>query len=164
LKIFIKMGVAEDSINFVDNNNRVIGWNAEQICCENHQCRLTSTMPTVKVHTDGAVVDDVDDMTEEEEERHRKGERIFRQTEMIEVNDVVIDFNELENVVIDLPSFNIDPDFFERIGKGVVFRLIGEGKYGSEERFVVLENYHNGYYAHGFSLSVGGLRKFGGAL
>jgi len=163
LKIFIKMGVAADSINFVDNSNRVIGWNAEQICCEYHHCRLTSTMPTAKFLPDDAIVEDVEDMTEEEAERHMKGEQIVRKTEMIEVNNVVIDFSGLENVVIDLP-FSIDPDFFERIGKGVVFRLIGEGKCGSEEMFVVLENYHNGYYAHGFSLSVGGLRKFGGAL
>lgn len=165
MKIFVKTGVASDSVNFVDENNCVIGWNAEQICCENHRARLTSTMPTVKVHPEGAIVDDVYDMTEEELKRHKNFETVYRPLESIEVTDVVIDFNGLVSGVIDLPSFRIDPDFFERVRGAVVFRLIGEGKWGgTEELFVVLENYHNGYYAHGFSLKVGGVTKIGGQL
>jgi hypothetical protein len=132
MKIFIKTGVAPDSINFVDEENRVIGWNAEQICCENHSARLTATMPTLEGNS-------------------------------VKITNAVLDFNALENTTMDLPSFRIDPEFCKRMHGTVVFRLVNEQE-DTDELFVVLENYHNGYYSHGFSLSIEGEKKFSGLL
>lgn len=165
MKIFIKTGVAWDKINFVDEDNRVIGWDAEQICCEAHSARLTAKMPTLKVNPQGSIVDDPDDMSEEELKRHLNLETVYRATKWVEVTNVTMTLNRLENATLDLPSYRIDPEFFKRIGEAVVFRLVGQSRCGdTDELFVVLENHHNGYYSHGFSLSVGGEQKFKGFL
>jgi hypothetical protein len=57
-------------------------------------------------------------------------------------------------------GFNFDVDFFERVDAGgygdgglAIFRL----SKGEEKLYLTLYNFHNGYYAHGFSLNVGGI-------
>ena len=60
----------------------------------------------------------------------------------------------------DAHGFVFDPDFFLEHGDSdqfqaggmVTFRLIK----GEEEMFLSLYNVHNGYYSHGFHVSVGG--------
>jgi hypothetical protein len=162
MKIFIKTEAAPYSINLVDTRNRVVGWSAQQQCCENHSARIVQTMPTAWENPHGSRVFDRDDMTREEEQRFMNGEKIYRATIDVKVEDMVIDLGMLENATLDLPDWEIDPDFFVRpCCSTAVFRL--ESAEGSE-MFLVLENHHNGYYSHGFSLSVGGIKKFGGEL
>ena len=162
MKIFIKTGSAPYSINLVDEGNRVIGWDAEQQCCEGHSARVVETMPTTWENPLGSRVYDSDDMTGEEKQRFMGGEKIYRSTVDVKVENMVLDLSKLENATLDLPEWEIDPDFFVRLCHSTaVFRL--ESSEGSE-MFLVLENHHNGYYSHGFSLSVGGIKKFGGEL
>lgn len=60
----------------------------------------------------------------------------------------------------DLEDWSFDPSYFQQLnpkesydeGGLAVFRIVK----GSEERFLHLYNLHNGYYAHGFELEVGG--------
>lgn len=161
MKIFVKVSPARHSINFADEKNRVIGWCAEQICCESHYCRLTNTEPEVCVDPAGSYVDDECAMTPEEVIRFNNGEKIYRPIKWAEVKNVRFDLSDLENVIIDLRGWEIDPDYVKDIGwQTVVFRLFKD----NEQMFVVLQNHHNGYYSHGFNLKVGGEIKVEGCL
>lgn len=161
MKVFVKVSPATESINFVDEKNRVIGWCAEQFCCESHYCRITSTEPEVHVDPAGSYLDCESDMTEEEVVRFNNGEKIYRPVKWADVRNVKFDFDNLENIVIDLRGWEIDPDYFKNIGgQTVVFRLFK----GREQMFVVLQNHHNGYYSHGFNLDVEGETKVEGCL
>lgn len=65
-----------------------------------------------------------------------------------------------ESEPINTEGFNFDTKFFQEIalsggfeeGGMVVFRMTK----GEEEIFLTLYNSHNGYYSHGFEMSVGG--------
>lgn len=161
MKVLVKVSPATESINFVDEKNRLIGWCAEQICCESQYCRITGTEPEVRVDQEGSYVDCLTDMTEEEIIRHDNGEKIYRPIHRAEVKNVKFDLSDLENVVIDLRGWEIDPDYFKEIGwQTVVFRLFKD----KEQMFVVLQNHHNGYYSHGFNLKVGEVTKVEGCL
>jgi len=61
--------------------------------------------------------------------------------------------------VMDFPGFVFDKKFVHRTfeeeyfeGDAVQFRLVN----GEAEKFLTLYNFHNGYYARGFEVSVGG--------
>ena len=160
MKIFIRTGVASGSVNFVDEDNRVLGWCAEQICCEDHSCCLYGSVDTV---TEEEVVTDTDDMSEEEFELHTSGKEVRRVFNTIKTGSMVMDLGWLKGSTIDLPNYRIDPEYFKRDGCTAVFRLTNI-RCKEAQLFVVLRNLHNGYYAHGFSLSVDGIRKIRGAL
>lgn len=164
MKIFVKVAPASKSVNFVDEKNRVLGWNASQICCENHMCNITTTEP-VETFID-SVVDDEYDMNDEERERHANGETIIRPYPHLKVENVKFSMLQtLDSCTIDLPGWEIDPDYYKEIGSAVVFRLFHTDYCdNTTNMFVVLENYHNGYYSHGFHLEVGGINKVEGAI
>lgn len=70
---------------------------------------------------------------------------------------------------IDTEGFNFDVKFFEEVtpaeeyfdcGGMVVFRLVK----GDEEIFLSLYNSHNGYYSHGFEMTIGGTQIYSGSL
>ena len=70
---------------------------------------------------------------------------------------------------IDTEGFNFDTKFFQEVtpaegyferGGMVVFRLTKD----SEEIFLTLYNSHNGYYSHGFEMTVGGTQIHDGSL
>lgn len=75
-------------------------------------------------------------------------------------------------IVEELPAgvaekLSFDPQFFERAdfnnldaGGAVVFKLVGDDK----PWYLVISNSHNGYYAHGFDMSVGGVLKQSGSI
>lgn len=161
MKIFVRAGVASESINFVDENNVVLGWDAEQICCEGHSARVTRTEPKTVVDPKGSYTDWEEDMNEEEKIRFENGETIYRPVTRAAVEDVRFDFKDLYGAVIDLPGWAIDPEYNMVIGQNtVVFRLFNK----RDEMFVVLQNFHNGYYAHGFKMDVGGIIKWKGVI
>jgi hypothetical protein len=73
--------------------------------------------------------------------------------------------SEIEADEIDPEGFNFDTAFFRQIGPDetsfcddcgglVTFRLTK----GTEEIFLTLYNSHNGYYSHGFEMTVGGTK------
>jgi len=57
-----------------------------------------------------------------------------------------------------LEDYNFDPNFFQDVdgdynsGGMVVFKLINEKN--GDEKYLHLFNIHNGYYGHGFQLSI----------
>lgn len=161
MKIFVKTGVASNSINFVDEDNRVLGWCAEQICCEDHSAIIYRSVEVKK--EEGVVVTDTDDMDEEELELHNSGKEVKRAFSVIKASGVVVNLGWMNGSTIDLPNYRIDPDYFKRNGCTAVFRLMNI-YCKHTQLFVVLENIHNGYYAHGFELEVGGVTKIGGLL
>ena len=68
---------------------------------------------------------------------------------------------------IDTEGFNFDTKFFHEVmsddfecGGMVVFRLTK----GAEEIFLSLYNSHNGYYSHGFEMTIGGTQIHSGSL
>lgn len=68
----------------------------------------------------------------------------------------------------DLTPYRFDPAFFEETSEGVsdagamaIFRLTAPNK---PDLFLHLYNSHNGYYSHGFTVSVGGQQTRSGSL
>jgi len=74
-----------------------------------------------------------------------------------------------------LDGWTFDQQFFEKrdflkysdmnanaldSGGMVIFRIVNNG----EEKFLHLFNCHNGYYGHGFSMEIGGLKVMEGSL
>lgn len=109
-------------INFVDDNNVLVGFDNHQPCCENFGHFLSSKVPT-----------GIPDKLEE----------------------------------IDADGFNFDTAFFQAVhsddldqGGMVVFRLTK----GEEEIFLSLYNSQNGYYSHGFDMTVEGKEIHEGSL
>jgi hypothetical protein len=58
----------------------------------------------------------------------------------------------------DLEDYNFDPFFFQKVdgdydcGGMIVFKLINEKN--GDEKYLHLFNIHNGYYGHGFEVSI----------
>ncbi len=76
---------------------------------------------------------------------------------------------EENEATIDTEGFNFDPEFFQTLelnqelhdeGGIAIFRLTK----GAEEIFLALYNSHNGYYSHGFDMTVGGIKIHDGSL
>lgn len=107
----------DGKVNFVDDNNVLVGFDEDGQCCENFGWFFSRTVP-----------DTPDDEPKE---------------------------------AIDTEGFNFDTSFFQDSDGGgcesggmVTFRLVKD----AEQLFLTLYNFHNGYYSHGFTLSVGGER------
>ena len=142
MKIFIQVSPATHAINFVDEKNRVLGWDAEQQCCEGFSCVLTSFEPKPDEENPGA----------------------RKKVKMADHDTINLCRYWMANTTIDMPGWEIDADFFKQHGNTVWFRLVGKVEGDEMELFVVLRNSHNGYYSHGFSLDVGGQTKRKGSL
>lgn len=116
MKVFERDG----KINFVDENNVVLGYDLRQDCCERAGWFISDTP---------------------------------RET-IIENNDTV---TNLDGYVFDTNYFRETGGGLEFDGGGMaifrIFHVDGEGR----ERFIHIYNSHNGYYSHGFQLSVGGV-------
>lgn len=136
MEIFEKDG----KINFVDENNVVVGFDYGQSCCEYFGYFFSSGIPTK------------DFMAEY----------------------VNLSYNTPN--IMPHPETNeyvFDPDFFQRIDWGgnettiVIFKLVekcrltngkvNKGLCRFRDIYLVLHNTHNGYYAHGFNMNVGGI-------
>lgn len=118
-------------VNFADQNNVVVGYDLEQNCCETAGWFLTKTLPCVW----------------DEREYAWGGEKIDHKTV------------DLDPYVFDTAYFNEHPESPDSAnsmdsGGAVAFRLTN----GTDELFLVLYNIHNGYYSHGFTVEVGGVK------
>lgn len=58
-------------------------------------------------------------------------------------------------------GYVFDPDYFESRDDYVVFRLVQDNH---PEIFLILYNFHNGYYSHGFTMSVDSVVKQEGMI
>ena len=128
----MKMFIGEDDwsgkVNFIDDNNVLVGYDMSQDCCEWASWFI--------------------------------------------LDHVAIEMPDESSMEIpgDLEGYNFVPDFFKKIqsfgdeewssfdqGSMVVFKMV-TGSYlePSKEKYLHIFNSHNGYYSHGFSISVGG--------
>lgn len=133
-----------NKVNFVDNNNVVLGYDMDQCCCEHADWFLSRKVET------GSLPDEngLDKFSHSNE------------------NDIVT----LEGWEFDRSFFqevnSLDGDNEESwytsfdAGSMVVFRIVK----GDEEGFVHLYNIHNGYYGHGFDFMDGEAVIQGGCL
>lgn len=112
-----KSGPFSDKVNFVDDQNMLVGYDLSQDCCE---------------HADWFIADAV----------------------CSETGSPPDDVAFLEPYRFD-PVFLQEFDDEEQFDAGgcVVFRLVADGL---PDKFLHLFNSHNGYYAHGFTVEVGG--------
>lgn len=105
-------------INFVDENDVLVGFDRYDLCCENFGFFFSNDIP----------------------------------------GDIECIPNE--NRPDNLDDLRFDPDFFEEShcgrlfdeGSSVTFKLNGQNR----QVFLTLYNAHNGYYSHGFTISVKG--------
>lgn len=127
MRIFVKDG----KINFVDENNVVLGYDLDQDCCEN---------------ADWFIADEP-----------QKNVETFQEVATVkDALETMVRRAAAENP--SLEKFVFDPKFFQKIDRGVfeeggmaIFRIIS----GRRQRFIHIFNVHNGYYGHGFSFVVG---------
>jgi hypothetical protein len=103
MNIFDKDG----KINYVDSNNRFVGYSMYQSCCESFGHGVFDHVP---------------------------------KTEHDEFDIDITPYNFVDEPPIDCMEISDS-------GGGLAFRIVSEGL---PDAFVVIWNYHNGYYAHGF--------------
>jgi len=116
MRVFYSNSGYSDKVNFVDENNVLVGYSNTDDCC---------------AHGGWFIADDKDAWLHE----------------------------TFKEEVMDLPGFVFDKNYAERKlegeyaeGGAIQFKLIN----GDKEKFLTLYNFHNGYYARGFEISVGG--------
>lgn len=127
MKIFTKYAETwGKKINFVDDNNVVLGYDMDQSCCE-HADWFIADKPTE------AILErkDTPDGTPVELTGWNFDPTYFR--EVKEIKDNPEDWNKLDS------------------GGMVIFRIVKDGA----EKFIHLFNCHNGYYSHGFDFKAG---------
>lgn len=125
MKIFNRDG----KINFIDENNVLVGFDYRRSCCEDFGYFFARKADTVLASAAPHPSDD------------------------------------------ELADYRFDQNYFDTKnssneyggGSSAIFRLINE-KNPSDEYFLILYNSHNGYYAHGFSMEVGGQQIQSGYL
>ena len=105
-------------VNFVDDNNVLVGYDTDQYCCEHAGWFIKDT---IRLDTDESSI-------------------------------------EYDKASEELDGYNFDPTFFEESNAGccdglmAIFKLINETTNGV--KYLHLFNVHNGYYGHGFHMSV----------
>lgn len=113
-------------VNFVDINNRLVGYDMEQHCCENADWLIAKR----------------DDVPSYAENSSHYGI----------LNENIDDLNKkLEPYVFDKDFFKT-PSWNLGEGDVVCFKLYAKGM---PDLFLYLYNYHNGYYGHGFTFQEG---------
>ena len=118
----------DSKINFVDENDVLVGFSNKHSCCERFGWFYSKSAP-----------------------RH---------------------FDDRGQTITDpsLESYAFDRDYFREVAKSdesdcggmVVFRL--RDSCGSRSIYLCLYNSHNGYYSHGFTQEVGGVKIREGSL
>lgn len=116
MRVFYTNDSYYSKVNFVDENNVLVGYSNEDDCC---------------AHGGWFISDNKDAWLQD----------TFKEEAM------------------DLPGWNFDKNFVDQKlegkypeGGAIQFRLTN----GDKEKFLTLYNFHNGYYARGFEVSVGG--------
>lgn len=127
MKVFYGEGSCRSKVNFVDENNVLVGFDNEDDCCAQG----------------GWFISD---------KQNQWLDETFKE-EAMELDGWNFDTNYFEDKI--LPGRS---EYEE--GGAVQFRLIN----GDEEKFLTLYNFHNGYYARGFDVTVGGQQQREGSV
>lgn len=131
----------KQKINFVDTNDVLVGFDAEQLCCESFGYFFSMENP---------------------QDLGREYKYCYPNFQPA----------NLEELIFDTEFYNRGPGNPET-GGFATFRLVAPGKLTGDyslknmrrrrvydgfvnEIFLVLFNHHNGYYSHGFEVTVGG--------
>lgn len=134
----------DGKINFVDDNNVFVGFDYQQDCCESFGYYLTKEIP-------------------QRPAGDKYEDRYWSPTGLTLTDK-------------DTKGYRFDTTFFKRLtneemytedGGAVCFRLTktdNRAKNGVLELFLTLYNSHNGYYGHGFTVTVGGVPLHEGYL
>lgn len=127
MRVFYKEGGWASKVNFIDDNNVLVGYDNTDDCCA----------------IGGWFISDKSDEW------------------------LAFSFKE---EALELKGWNFDADYFKdnglpgkdkyEEGGSVQFRLVN----GDQEKFLTLYNFHNGYYARGFTVNVGGELKNSGSV
>lgn len=117
MKIFDKDG----KINFVDENNVLVGFDSVQWCCEDFGFYISE----------------------------------LSQFECMEEGRIKVQTNS------PVDDYNFNPNFFETHSEAVSFELVAQNK---PNLYLFLYNFHNGYYSHGFTATVNGIRWEEGSI
>lgn len=135
MKIFDRDG----KINFVDDNNVFVGFDNHQDCCESFGYYLTKEIP-----------------------QRPAGEDHNARYEY-KPNDLSLTDEEINGYLFDPTFFKqlSNEELYTEDGGAVCFRLTKSDK---SELFLTLYNCHNGYYGHGFTMDIGGVRVHEGCL
>ena len=131
MKIFTQDAGWDSKVNFVDENNVLLGYDLGQCCCENADWFISDTVKVNKL--EGIPLDEL----------------------ATKIKDGVY---SMDGWVFDNEYFKEVEDYslFDE-GKMVIFRIVKD----DQTRFIHLFNCHNGYYGHGFEFVVGGNKKNG---
>lgn len=130
----------DENVNFVDTNNKVVGYSLAQSCCEDAIWTILDS--------------EWNDLCPREED-NRKSVLESPPDFKDGTPEVLVGYTFSGKYVRDEDEeFKWDHDYDE--GGAVAFELVKEGDTdGSQTRWLLLENYHNGYYAHGFDFKDG---------
>ena len=126
MKIFNKTEPFADKVNFIDDNNVVLGYDTSQLCCETADWFIADKVTPELLSYDG---DDINvDLEGWNFDRF-----FFQEIDYVEGGNSNHKYNDLNE------------------GGMVVFRITK----GNQEKFLHLYNCHNGYYSHGFEFKNG---------
>lgn len=136
MKIFDESGNWPTKTNFVDESNRVLGYDRDQNCCEHHDWFI-SKYPEFRAERYNDPIKDSDFLPKP-------------------VGGVY----DLPGWEFDPDFFNEGEHSWLDEGGWASFRITN----GDDERFIVIYNSHNGYYGHGFNFKIGDDTKQEGCL
>lgn len=135
--IYCQKGEHSKSINFVDNQNTVVGFDViQETARQDIGYKIVSKFPQ-----EGQVISSDKDLPRSDNAQW--------------LSDYVFDKTFIRFVLIENKGRDFDN------GGYVVFKLICQDKY---EMFLILWNYHNGYYTHGFSFTINGEERVKGSF
>jgi hypothetical protein len=123
--IEMKIFEQNEKMNFVDDNGVFVGFDCDQCCCESFGYEILHTVPDI-----------LNDQS---------------------LKDSIIGDHEKSESFLKFFNFDVDwkckcKDELDTDGGGwEIFRLTNANKV---EIFLLIYNYHNGYYAHGFNFGT----------
>ncbi len=126
-----------DKLNFVDDNNVLVGFDNDSSCCEDFGYYLTRSVPQ-----------------RPPDDNHRYGSDYAPDS----VPETKLDGYQFDPTFFQQLS---NEQLYTDSGGAVTFRLV---KPDSPDIYLTLYNSHNGYYSHGFSMEVGGTTIQEGSL
>lgn len=134
MRVFYNEGAWGTKLNFVDEDNVILGFKYDTQCCEDFGAVVTRQQ-----------VNNYDDL----------------RAILNEVGEL-----NLQNVNDKLESFVFDRSYCKKYpdnddGEFAVFKA---DSFSKGTKFIILYNFHNGYYGHGFEMKVGDLGVFEGVL
>lgn len=122
MKVFDEGFGFGEKVNFVDENNVLIGFDMSQDCCEDFGWFVSEEVEPYSYRNDWS-----------------PGRKYS--------DDEMVPYRFVPDFIQDVDSGDLDE------GGMVAFKLVADGK---PDLYLHLYNSHNGYYSHGFTVSVGG--------